>query len=416
MKFSATLFTVLSTALLWGGADAAQIAPSTLLTNLTNVPEIMLANQKLALAQSRVQQDDAWQVSASGDSSLGGSGSKTDLNASVGLTVQHRGPQALDDARLNRVLTLRRAEFAVRKTQLTEVRRRVTAWHALRLAQQAGQSAALGQQAASLALQTAEARAGQGTANAVQVENARLGLQRAELAVRQAAQQLAQARAELNLPGVDAAQAEADEWISLPLPNVPNILQREDLLEAGLSVTEAQTVLQRETQNALPSVQLTGGLNQGHFSLSADLDRQLNTSLSASARLTPSPGSWNLGLKGNIRLDGAARRVVESARLTFEQAKVTRQSTQARAERDVQQRRQAVSGAGDTLTLAAAQQRAAQDNARTAAERLNLGLIGPADELQARLEAAKALETLLTAQRSLDTATLDLWEALGWLP
>lgn len=411
MRFRFLLFT-----LLLCSAGAAPLAPGLLLADLSSVPEISLAGQKLALAQSRVQQDDAWQITASGDSSLEGNAAKTSLGAAASLSVQHRGPQALDDARLGRILTLRRAEFAVYKAQLTELRRRVNAWHALRLAQQALQTASLGQQAAGLTVQTTGARAVQGTANQAQVENARLALQRAELGVRQATQPLAQARAELNLPGVEGTQAEAGEWMPLPQPNIPNIRQREDLLEASLSVTEAQTVMQRETQNALPNVQVTGGLNQGHFSLSADLDRQLNTTLSASARLNPVPASWNLGLKGNFRLDGAARRVVESARLTFEQAKVTLQSTQARAGRDVQQKRQGVLTARDTLTLAEAQQRAAQDNARTATERLGQGLIGPADELNARIEAARAQEALFTAQRNLDTATLELWEALGWVP
>lgn len=406
----------LSLLMLCTAAGAATLPPNAVLNNLNSTPEIILAQQKLALAQSRVQQDDAWQVTASGDTGLDGTAGKTTWNASSTLSVQHRGPQVLDDARLTRLLTLKRAEFAVRKAQMTELRRRVNGWHALRLAGQAVESAALSQKAAQLALQIAEARAAQGTANAVQVDTARLGVQRAELGVRQAAQQLAQARAELNLPNVDGSSAEAGAWVALPLPTVPAILSREDLLEATLNVTEAQAVLERESQSALPTLQLSGGLNQGNFSFSADVDRQLTTNLSATARLNPSPASWNLGLKGSIRLDGAARRVVESAKFTLEQAKITLQSTQTRAQRDVQNKGLAVNTAQENLNLAQAQAKAAQDNARIAAERLGLGLIGVNDEMNARLEAAKASEALFTAQRSLDIATLDLCEGMGWMP
>ncbi len=404
---------------------------------MQNTPQVTLAELALEQAQKQLAVNSSL---FQGEASLGYSQTWGELNA-----ASLAEPQSLDDGdwqpisvsgRLNVIPagpfaeTVQRAQWDVERAERNLKDERYAAFIDLTerfqsalAAKQSAEVERLALEIAELELQRISMLLASGSANESQKRQV-------ELAVLQALEsaRLAEASFQQSLMALSISLGETVTDVSGTLPvskrpaNEAALSQRSDVVNARVSVQDAELNIPAALRQALPtaSLSLNYGLSpeDGRFDVGARIDSsalQPNLSLSYDLDATnPSPlegassSSFSLSLSASIPLDFSVADALAAVQLNVQQAELRAEQSLELAKLDLATKEAQATSSEVQLALAEQSWLVRQDAFVTAQIRLDAGLITNLDLKQAELDLARAELSVFRAQNSARLAHMSL--------
>jgi outer membrane protein TolC len=359
--------------------------------------------------------------SISGGYAFSGNPNTTGPAANVGLNFDLNSDRlisprrTLEEARR----TLRRSDFQAKRTALNF-------WHSLRKEQTNLETAQIALELTEKQDQLAALRLEAGAMTPLERERSQLAVLESKMALEQAKLRLSGVRLQMQLAlNISTISSENLVFtrVTLPLPSEKSgaletqldqrIDQRIEVVQAQNTLNDAQTQLEKSRRELFPTLNLegswTGTAGNASASLNSNFSGRLGYSIPTSS--TPS-SSYSISLGASLSLNPNTWAQISALEAGIPLARIALETARKAVTLDLENKRQVAQLAQSALELSRRQLVLSQMQFEGIQIRAKHGSLSELDLLRAQLELRRAQDSVFAFENSLDSATLEWYEAL----